>query len=175
MLRAFSDTRRGGSHGARPRSVRLDRVSSCLRRVRLPDRPRRLFRRGIPAREGAEPRTGGRPPRVFPFVVRAMILGFWWILITGSVLGYAGDWWAIRWFWAAIVTLIVLAGLMTPLAAKPYYRVRAIVGLRAPLRRKPLPTPPSNTDADLTAALDRISPIPAAAVGMIGIAFLLWL
>ena len=106
---------------------------------------------------------------------RGMILGFWWILITGSVLGYAGDWWTMRWFWAAIVTLIVLAGLMTPLAAKPYYRVRAIVGLRAPLRRKPLTTPPSNTDADLTAALDRISPIPAAAVGMIGIAFLLWL
>src|SRR3989449_11027629 len=69
MLRAFSDTRRGGSHGARPRSVRLDRVSSYLRRVRLPDRPRRLFRRGIPACEGAQPRTGGRPPRVFWFLV----------------------------------------------------------------------------------------------------------
>src|SRR2546427_2570310 len=41
---------------------------------------------------------------------RVMILGFWWILITGSVLGYAGDWWTMRWFWAAIVTLIVLAG-----------------------------------------------------------------
>ena len=106
---------------------------------------------------------------------RVMFLGFWWILITGFVLGYAGDWWTMRWFWAAIVALIVLAGLMTPLAAIPYNRVRAIVGLRAPLRRKPLPAPPSNTDADLTAALDRISPIPAAAVGMIGIAFLLWL
>ena len=80
-----------------------------------------------------------------------------------------------RWYWAAIVTLVVLAGLMTPLAAKPYNRVRAITGLRAPLRRKPLPTPPSTSEADLTAALDRISPIPAAAVGMIGIAFLPWL
>src|SRR5207245_5142840 len=69
---------------------------------------------------------------------RLMILGFWGILITGFVLGYAGDWWTMRWFWAAIVTLIILAGLMTPLAAKPYNRVRAIVGLRAPLRRKPL-------------------------------------
>ncbi|SRR5712691_5628291 len=45
---------------------------------------------------------------------RVMILGFWWILITGFVLGYVGDWWTMRWFWAAIITLIVLAGLMTP-------------------------------------------------------------
>jgi len=106
---------------------------------------------------------------------RVMLLGFWWTLLTGLVLGSVGGWWMMRWFWAAIVTLIVLAGLMTPLAAIPYNWVRAIVGLRAPLRRKPLPAPPSNTDADLTAALDWISPIPAAAVGMIGIAFLLWL
>ena len=106
---------------------------------------------------------------------RGMMLGFWWILITGLLLGYFGGWWTMTWFWAALITLIVLASLMTPLAAIPYNRVRAILGLRAPLRRKPLPAPLSQTDADLGAALERIAPIPAAAVGMIGIAVLLWL
>jgi DMSO/TMAO reductase YedYZ heme-binding membrane subunit len=106
---------------------------------------------------------------------RVMILGIWWILITGLILGYVGEWWQMRWFWAAIFTLIVLGGLMTPLAANPYNRVRAMLGLRAPLRRKPLPAAPSGTEADISAALERISPVPAAAVGMVGIAFLLWL
>src|SRR2546428_5896653 len=40
-----------------------------------------------------------------------MILGFCGILITRSVLGYAGAWWTMRRFWAATVTLIGLAGI----------------------------------------------------------------
>jgi len=38
-----------------------------------------------------------------------------------------------RWFWAAIITPIVLAGLMTPLAGIPNNRVRKALGLRLPL------------------------------------------
>jgi len=79
-----------------------------------------------------------------------------------------------RWFWAAIIALIVLAGLMTPLAGIPNNRVRKALGLRLPQRRR---QPPARvgTDADLSAALEKVSPIPSTAVGIIGLGILLWL
>ena len=106
---------------------------------------------------------------------RVMLLGFWWILITGLVLGYLGDWFGARWFWAAIVTLIVLSGLMTPLAAIPYNRVRAILGLRAPLRRRRARVAANGGTGDLAEALAKISPFPSAIVGILGLGILLWL
>src|SRR5712691_13332174 len=69
---------------------------------------------------------------------RVMILGFWWILITGFVLGYVGDWWTMRWFWAAIITLIVLAGLMTP---SPRSRTTGPRDRRAPRAAAPAAPP----------------------------------
>ena len=106
---------------------------------------------------------------------RATTLGLLWILITGLILGQVGGWWTFTWFWAAIVVLMLLAGLMTPLAAIPYNRIRAMLGLPAPLRRRqPKPRPPG-TDEELSAALAKISPIPSAAVGFVGLAVLLWL
>ena len=79
-----------------------------------------------------------------------MILGFWWILITGLIL-------------------------MTPLAAIPYNRVRAMLGIPAPMRRKKRLTASPGSDDELAAALAKISPIPAAAVGVVGLAVLLYL
>ena len=81
---------------------------------------------------------------------RVMILGFWWILITGLIL-------------------------MTPLAAIPYNRVRAMLGIPAPMRRKKRLTASPGSDDELAAALAKISPIPAAAVGVVGLAVLLYL
>ena len=81
---------------------------------------------------------------------RVMILGFWWILITGLIL-------------------------MTPLAAIPYNRVRAMLGIPAPMRRKKRPTASPGSDDELAAALAKIPPIPAAAVGVVGLAVLLYL
>lgn len=106
---------------------------------------------------------------------RVMTLGIWWILITGLILGSVGGWWTLTWFWAAIVVLLLLGGLMTPLATIPYNRIRAMLGLRTPMRRKQPPPAPSGTDEELSAALAKISPIPSAAVGFVGLAVLLWL
>ena len=105
---------------------------------------------------------------------RVMLLGFWWTLLTGLVLGSVGGWWVMQWFWAEILTLIVLAGLMTPLAGVPNNRVRKVLGLRLPLRRR---QPPAQvgTDTELSTALEKVSPIPSAAVGIIGLGVLLWL
>lgn len=126
----------------------------------------------------AKERNRERVAALFDFSAssyRVMLLGFWWILTTGLVLGSLGGWWTMRWFWAAIITLIVLAGVMTPLAGRPYGRVRRMLGLRVPMRRRQPAASAPGSDADVAAALDRISPIPTAAVGIIGIAFLLWL
>jgi len=106
---------------------------------------------------------------------RVMVLGFSWILISGLILGSVGGWWIQRWFWAALIVFILLAGLMTPLAAIPYNRLRAMLGLPAPMRRKPIRSATPGTDEEMSAALARISPIPNAAVGILGIAVLLWL
>src|SRR5205809_8121667 len=97
-----------------------------------------------------------------------MMLGFWWILISGFVLGAVGDLLSARWFWAAIITLIVLAGLMTPLAAVPYNRVRTILGLPRPLRpRRPSAAADGGT-GDLDEDTAKPSPDPSAAAGFPG-------
>jgi len=106
---------------------------------------------------------------------KVMMLGFWWILISGFVLGAVGDLLSARWFWAAIITLIVLAGLMTPLAAVPYNRVRTILGLPRPLRRRRPAAAADGGTGDLNEALSKISPYPAAIVGFLGLGFLLYL
>ena len=107
---------------------------------------------------------------------KVMMVGFWWILITGFVLGVGGELLGRGWFWAAIITLIVLAGLMTPLAAIPYNRVRTMLGLPRPLRGRRRPAAATNGgSADLDAALSKISPYPSAIVGFVGLGFLLYL
>src|SRR5438552_812539 len=92
-----------------------------------------------------------------------------------GVLVAVGDLLSARWFWAAIITLIVLAGLMTPLAAVPYNRVRTILGLPRPLRRRRPAAAADGGTGDLNEALSNISPYPAAIVGFLGLGFLLYL
>lgn len=92
-------------------------------------------------------------------------------LVTGIVAAVMGDHFGRLWTWTSIVLLVVVAGLMTPLAQIPMGRVRIALGL--PVRGKPAGQPAS--EADLAAARATLRPEVAAVVGVAGITLLVWL
>jgi hypothetical protein len=79
------------------------------------------------------------------------------------------------WPWASIVIVVVVMGLMTPLAGTPMNRVRKALGM-AVFGDKPTDPPRQPGTADeLAAALGGIRPALPAAVGIGGIVVLVWL
>ena len=93
----------------------------------------------------------------------AVILG----IVAAALHGHFGRLWP----WVSIVVVVVVWLAMTPLAAGPMSRVRAILGL--PIRGK-VEGPPG-TDEELTAARARLRPELVAGVGLLGILLLVWL
>ena len=79
------------------------------------------------------------------------------------------------WVWAAIITLLVVAGAMYPLATEHYTRLRRAIGQKTQRDKPGDPLPAPLDDAGLAALLDNRRPEAIAAVGGIGLIVLLWL
>jgi hypothetical protein len=96
------------------------------------------------------------------------------VLIAGILAAVAGGYFSQRWPWVAIITLLVVAFLMYPLATAHYRKVRVGLGQRAygdKSTDRVVPLPPG----ELAALLDNRRPEAIAAVGIIGLLILLWL
>jgi hypothetical protein len=97
------------------------------------------------------------------------------VLVAGILAAVVGGYFARWWPWAAIVTLVLVAGAMYPLASEHYTKVRRAIGQRTQ-RDKPTDPAPVPLDAEgLAALLDNRRPEAIAAVGIVGLLVLLWL
>lgn len=94
------------------------------------------------------------------------------ILVAGVWAGIDQGYFGRVWIWASIVVLVVVGGLMTPLAAIPMNKVRHALG--QPIRGDKEPPVPGD-DAALAAAQASLRPELVAAVGLAGIAILVTL
>ena len=99
-------------------------------------------------------------------------------LVSGVASGIAGGYWTggQLWLWASLVVFIVVSGLMTPISTGYLNEVRHAVGLATydDTRRKLLP-PPEASDEALDRILDSRRPVVGSAVGLAGIAILVYL
>ena len=110
-------------------------------------------------------------------------IGWGWItllvlVLAGAVSGIVAGWWTSGrlWIWASVVVLVVVAGLMTPIGSRYMNSVRHAVGVATfdDLRKKREPPPPAS-DEELARVLASPQPLIAAAIGVGGIAVLVWL
>ena len=101
------------------------------------------------------------------------------LLVVAVVLGIAaaimGGHFAKLWPWAAIVVLVIAFGSMTPLAAIPMNKLRAVHAVAKPGDVSGRPVGAAGTDEELAAALAAIRPESPAVIGVAGIVILAWL
>ena len=100
------------------------------------------------------------------------------LAIAGALSGIVGGWWTSGqlWIWASAVVLVVVAGSMTPIASAYMNDVRHAVGAATfdDLRKKREPPAPAS-DEELASILASPRPVIAAAIGLGGLAVLVWL
>ncbi len=99
-----------------------------------------------------------------------MSIGFIVLFVSGIAAGFTGEYWGHLWIWIAIALLVVISGLMTPVGAGHYNKVRAAIGQKLPRDKSdtppPAPLPPDQLEALLTAS----TPWLLVALGGIGFA-----
>jgi len=101
-------------------------------------------------------------------------IGLLVLLVAGIVSGVVGGWFGQGWIWLSLVLLLVIGGLMTPLAGIHFGRIRQGLGQR--WRMKPGdPDPVPLPAAEIAAMTASRSLDWAAAIGAIGFAVILWL
>ncbi len=94
----------------------------------------------------------------------AVLVGF----LAGVAAGFVGGWWGQLWIWVALVLFVVVALVMTPMAASRLNAIRAAAGTlpaQNPFVRRPAAPPPPDPIA-LERALTAWNPVPVAALGL---------
>jgi hypothetical protein len=79
------------------------------------------------------------------------------------------------WIWVALVALIVVGGLMTPLGASYFNGVRAALGQRTRKLKPADADPVPATDKELAAILASNRPEQLLVIGVIGFVAIVWL
>jgi hypothetical protein len=92
-------------------------------------------------------------------------------IVAGIVLGSFGRWW----IWIALALLIVIAGLMTPVGAIHFSRIRAGIGQRTRNLKPSDPDPVPLSDDDLAALLVSKAPETLLLLGGGGFLVIVWL
>ncbi len=98
-----------------------------------------------------------------------MSIGFIVLFLSGIAAGFTGGYWGRLWIWVAIGLLVVITGLMTPIGAGQYNKVRAAIGQRPPRDKSDAP-PPAPLPADQLEAL-LMSPTPWILTVLGGVGF----
>jgi hypothetical protein len=104
-----------------------------------------------------------------------MSIGFIVLFLSGVAAGFTGGHWGRLWIWVAIGLLVVITGLMTPVAAGHYNKVRAAIGQRPPRDKSDAPPPAPLPRDQLEALLMAPTPWILAALGGVGFAAILLL
>lgn len=97
------------------------------------------------------------------------------VLVAGIILGFTGGFWGRLWIWASLVLLIVVGGVMTPLAGTPMSNVRRALGMQVGKPKPGDPPPVAASDAELAAARAALRPELVALIGLGGLAVITWL
>lgn len=97
------------------------------------------------------------------------------VLVFGILGAMAGGYFGRGWPWAAIVTLVVVSGLMYPLASSYYARIRQALGQRRQGDKSTASPGTPVPSAELVALLDNRRPEAIAGLGIIGLLVILWL
>ncbi|MBI3751029.1 MAG: hypothetical protein HY263_05150 [Chloroflexi bacterium] len=101
-------------------------------------------------------------------------IGLLVLLVAGIVDGVVGGYFGRAWIWISLVLLIVIGGLMTPLAGIHFGRLRSGLGQRWRLKPSdPDPTPLAPAEIAVLASSRSLD--WAAVVGLGGFAVILWL
>jgi len=90
------------------------------------------------------------------------------LLVSGIAGAFMNDLWGKGWIWTSIGLLVVITGLMTPLGAIHYNKVRQAIGLRSPRAKADAPLPEPASPAEIDALLRGPQPWILAGVGGIG-------
>ena len=125
-----------------------------------------------------EQADAGRMTALLDLSGRSLVLasaGLLTLLVAGILAGIVAGSFARLWIWLALVLLIVVGGLMTPLGTNYFNRIRAGLGIRSsrlkPEEPDPVPLPP----AEMESLLAQRRPELLAAVGGIGFMVILYL
>ncbi len=102
-------------------------------------------------------------------------LGLLGALITGIAAGVIGSWLGTGWFWASLALFLVVGGLMTPLGRGYLDQVRQGLGVATGNRKKDAAAAPVLAPGELAVVLRSSRPLVISAVGVSGLAVLLWL
>lgn len=92
-------------------------------------------------------------------------------IVAGIVLGSFGK----AWIWIALVLLIVVGGLMTPIGGMYFARLRRAVGQRTPDMKPGQPDPVPVSGDELATLLDSRRPEALLLLGGTGFVVILWL
>lgn len=96
------------------------------------------------------------------------------LLVSGIIGGFVGNYWGHLWIWVAIAILVFLFIYMGTRAVRHYDEVRHALGLKGFYDHGKTPAPDPDPAA-LAKALDSPRALELAAVGLIGLAVILWL
>jgi hypothetical protein len=106
------------------------------------------------------------------FGLGAMYASLLLLVAAGVTAGFIGGWWGRAWIWTAIGVLVVVMGAMYPLGSQYFRDLRHAVGQRAyGDKEDPVPATPAQLEVLLTSN----RPVLVAAVGLLGLATLVWL
>lgn len=90
-------------------------------------------------------------------------------LATGIIAGFMGGHWGALWIWISLILLVVVAGLMTPLATMRLKRIGVAAGV--PAKDGAVAEDP----AEMRRLIEAWQPLPVAAIGLVGFLVILWL
>lgn len=97
------------------------------------------------------------------------------LLVAGIVAGIMGGWWGRLWIWLSLAILIAIAAFMYYVATLFYIQVRHAVGKSAPQDGKDKPAPTPVSAAELAVLLESRRPFVLTAVGVVGLAAIVYL
>ena len=98
------------------------------------------------------------------------------LLISGVWAGFKGSWWAWErdWLWLSVVLMVTIVIIMYAIATPYYTKVRQAAGLNV-IHGSRVENPPPANEEELEALLTSPRPLILAAVGIGGLAAILYL
>jgi MFS family permease len=120
----------------------------------------------------------GRLAAILDLSGSSLSLAGWGLLaavLLGIVAAVIGGHFGRLWPWASIVVVVLVFIAMTPMGAGPMGEVRKALGQRVRGDKDGDPPRQPASDADLAAAQARLRPELVGAIGLVGLAILVWL
>jgi hypothetical protein len=102
-------------------------------------------------------------------------IGLLLLLVAGIVAGLLLGEWGQGWIWLSLVLFIVIGGLMTPLGAIHFNKLRYALGIRTRNMKPGDPDPVPAPDTDVAVLLASRNPEYLLLIGGVGLLVILWL